>query len=356
MDQGNLKEIDNDEITLKELVLIFKEYSNEILASWKLIAIIGVLTASLFLWRAATKSEKYTARLTFMINEDQGGQGGGISSILGTFGFGGGGGEYNLEKIIELTRSRNIIQKALFTKNQQSEFLANQIIDVYDFHEKWDEDTTGMKNFSFAHGNFSDFSKLENKALLSVYNKVIGNSSEGIEGLLEIFYQEETSILNMSISSQKETLSIDLLKSIYDFLSDFYIEKRTEKPLHTYQTLKIKVDSIKAVLDQTEYALAREVDTGRGLMSEASKINKERLKRNVQMLSIAYGKALENLEIADFSLKNAMPFFQVIDTPLSPIKPFRESKVKAIIIGAFLGGLLLVLFVILRKIYRDAVK
>ena len=52
-----------------------------------------------------------------MVNEEEGGGISGLSSILGSFGFGGGvGGKYNLERILELSLSQNIIQQAIFKK------------------------------------------------------------------------------------------------------------------------------------------------------------------------------------------------------------------------------------------------
>lgn len=346
----------NEEITLKELILILKSYISEIWSNWKTVLIASFLFAALFLWQAWVEPPKYNATMTFMVNEDQGNNLGAISGILGNFGFSGGASDYNLEKIIELTRSRHIIQKALFQEEPQKDFIANQIIRDCELHEKWKKDTTGLDGFLFKRGDVEQFNRLENRALKILHNRVIGNPSESIKPLLKISYGEETAVMKMEISSEKEDLSIRLLNAIYNQLSAFYIEKTIEKPLNTYTTLKQKVDSIKSVLESTDYALANEQDSNRGLITKKSSIKKDRLRRNAQILGIAYGKALENLEIADFSLKNATPFFQVIDHPLPPIKPMRESKISAILFGLFLGGILAILSLIIRKIYREAMK
>lgn len=346
----------NEEITLKELIVNINKYFNEILSNWKIVVVVSLIFSALFLLKTWLELPEYKAKMTFMVNEDQGSSMGGISGILGNFGIGGGASEYNLEKIIELTRSRHIIQKALFEKNSDKDFIANQIIIDCKLHESWEKDTTGLKNFLFSKGDVEHFSRLENKALKLLHSKVIGNPAESIESLMNISYGDETAIMKMEVTSETEALSIELLESIYKQLSTFYIEKTIEKPLNTYVTIKEKVDSIESALEATEYALANEQDSNRGLVTKKSSIRKERLRRNSQILSVAYAKALENLEIADFSLKNATPFFQVIDQPLAPIQPKSRSKLRAIIIGSFIGGFLTVLFIIIRKIYREAMK
>ena len=102
--------------------------------------------------------------------------------------------------------------------------------------------------------------------------------------------------------------------------------------------------------------LAKTIDSNSGLVTRAAKLKIDRLDREVRLLSIAYGQVVENTERAEFSLKNAMPFFQVVDEPLMPLDPKKESKFRAIIIGGILGGFLACLFVIGRKVFRDAMR
>jgi LPS O-antigen subunit length determinant protein (WzzB/FepE family) len=69
-----------------------------------------------------------------------------------------------------------------------------------------------------------------------------------------------------------------------------------------------------------------------------------------------YAEALKNLELAEFSLRRKEPFIALIDSPIAPIAPQSESKIKAIIIGLLLGGLISGTFIVGRKIYREAMQ
>ena len=96
-----------------------------------------------------------------MMNDDEGGGLGSLGGLAASFGFGGGGsGEFNLEKMLSLLKSRNIIQQGLFEKAElggKTDFFANHLIAEYDFHKKW-EDKEDLKDFVFKNdSNKTDF-------------------------------------------------------------------------------------------------------------------------------------------------------------------------------------------------------
>jgi uncharacterized protein involved in exopolysaccharide biosynthesis len=73
------------------------------------------------------------------------------------------------------------------------------------------------------------------------------------------------------------------------------------------------------------------------------------------MYSLMFAEALKNLEMADFSLKNSLPFIQLIDAPIAPLSSEKTPYTKNLIIGAILGMLIAIGFIVSRKIYRDAI-
>ncbi len=351
--------IEDDEITLKELILKIREFYRELLRSWKLIFLFVFAVLAIMVTIAVLTPAKYNAVLTFMVNEDEGSSMGGVGSILGKFGFGGSASEFNLEKILELAKSNKILKQAVFQKttiNGKEDYFANFIIKAYDFHKKWKKDTTGLKDFLFTHGNYAKFNSTEIKAMKGVLGKIKGNKKKGVEGILSTGYGEETSILHLGINSTNQNLSIELVKAIYDKLSQFYIKNATSKEKVTYDNLVEKVDSVKTELEKAEYALAVFKDSNRGLVTRKAQLKEARLTRKVKILSVMYGEVLKNQETADFILKNKTPFFQEIDLPEAPITPQKKSLLKTIVIGGFLGGFLGALFVIMRKIFRDAMR
>ncbi|MDH3246510.1 MAG: hypothetical protein OEM26_17960 [Saprospiraceae bacterium] len=348
----------DDEITLKELILKLQEYFNELLRNWKLIALICVPFVAYKLYQAFKEPTVYPAELTFMVDEDEGGSYNALGGILGQFGFSANQGYYNLDKILEISKSRRVLQMGLAAEielEDKQDFFANHIIRAFDMHQRWRKDTTGLSDFRFQHMDYDRFSKLENRALKAMINLMNGTKKQ--EASYQTSYNETTGIMKLEFDSPQESLSIHFLDTIFHRLRGYYIEKAIEKAEATYNVIKDKTDSLQNALAAAEYQLANFTDQSRGIYSARDgALQQTRLSNSVQRLQVMYAEALKNLEIAEFSLKRKEPFFALIDSPIPPIKPVSKSKLKAVIIGALLGSLISVMFVVGRKIYREAMQ
>ncbi len=69
-------------------------------------------------------------------------------------------------------------------------------------------------------------------------------------------------------------------------------------------------------------------------------------------LGQAYGQVLQNLEIAKITLQRETPLYQIIDEPTLPLEAYKPRKLYAIIIGGFLGGIIMCGILITRKIIK----
>ncbi len=348
--------VDDEEVSMKDLFEKGKEYFYEILRNWWLVLLIALPILAFFLYQAVTTPTTYKADLTFMVEEDAGPKLGGMANILGSFGLGGGT-TYDLDKIIELLKSRKIIQSALFEKTTidgKEDYYANHLIRKYDYHEKWADDTTGIKNFLYVRDNIDAFTNPENRVLKILYSDIIGNPAEGKPSMLESEITVLSGILTLSFTSVDQNISVRFLKLLYEKLSKYYVDKTVEKSRETYELIKSKTDSIKGVLDSKEYQLANFKDTQRGLYLKTKQLKEMQLERDVRMLNVMYGESIKNLEMAEFALSNKTPFIQAIDLPIAPLKPQSSSILMAIITGLMIGGILGVGFVFIRKIFRDA--
>lgn len=349
---------EEDEISLKELVLKIQEYAREVIRLWWVIALITIPIVGYMLWDAYTTPVKYPATLTFMLDENEGGSAlGGVSAILGQFGFRGGrGGRVNLEKILELAKSRRIIQMALFEEIEidgKKDFIANHIISKYGFHEKWSEDTTGMRDFVFVHDSIPAFERRENQVLKMLHRYMIGGEKVG--GIIKFNINDDTGIMTLTVSSINETLSIKLAKILYNKLSDFYVNKSIERQTATFNIIKGKTDSLQNALNSAQARLLRFQDTNRGLTLLRYEAEKIRLQQEIQKLILAYGESYKQLEIADFGLREGTPFVQVIDWPIVPINGFRKSRLK-ITINALIIGITLSVILIFSAYFLNKIK
>jgi uncharacterized protein involved in exopolysaccharide biosynthesis len=352
----NNNAIEEDEITLRELVLKGKFFVEEILRRWRFVLVCIVLVLAYQMYDYVTFEPVYTARMTFSVDEEESGSVSGITGILGQFGLSSARpSRYNLDKILALCKSRRVIEQTLFVKaeiNGEVDYLANHLIKAY-AAEQEPKDGESTEVSRFTHDSLALFSREENEKLMGLYGFIIGPPDDPKKALLSANYNEDTNIMSIEMTTNNETLSIALTESLFDKLSEYYINKAVEKQLQTLTIIEAKKDSVLGVLKDTEYKLAQFGDSHQGLMRKTDQISELRLRREITALSAMYAEVLKNTEVADFSLKNKTPFIQVIDAPLAPIEPARLSLPRKIVLGILVGGILGSFIIVGRRILQD---
>ncbi|MBT8231126.1 MAG: hypothetical protein HKO66_16290 [Saprospiraceae bacterium] len=354
-------EFDSD-ISLKDFILKIQEYFRACLKSWKFIGIIGLLFMLLFGLLTFNQAKEYNAQLTFMINEDEGGSYSGLTSILGQFGLGGSQ-ESNLDKILELSKSRRITQRAIFDTvmiENEEDFLGNHLIKEMKANNEWkgdngmfsvSEDSLNLKDFLFTHDSIEVFTTKENKALKKVHSILAGDNNQ--KGIMSCKYNELSGIMTLNVQTKGASLASALANKLFENLSEYYIDKATEKQKYDHDIIKEKYDSINYALANVEYKLANFEDRNRDLFRKKDILQKNRLGAEKQKLQYMSGKAEEQLQLAQLTLENKTPYIQVIDYPLLPLKPINRSLLFYLILGGIIGVFLSTSYVIIKKYYKS---
>ena len=332
----------NDEISLRDLVLKIKSFIREIFRYWKIPALCILIAVAFQTYKYLQFVPEYPAKITFSVDEDEGGSNSGLTGILGQFGLTSvRPSRYNLDKILALSKSRRVIEHTLFHKTTidgKEDYLANHLIRIYQLNNSKENKKSGTPDFYFTRDSLDAFDRTENAKLLSLYNFIIGPPEDPKLALITADYNEDTNIMSLDASTTHEDLSLALADRMFVSLSNYYINKAIEKQFKTYTVVSAKKDSVLAVLKSNEYQLANFKDTHRSMLMRTDQITELRLQREIAALSAMYAEVLKNTEIADFSLKNKLPFIQVIDEPLSPIAPTQISLLRMLIIGMMIGG------------------
>jgi hypothetical protein len=348
-----------EEMNFREFVWLLQEYAiffwNK--KFWILICALFISVSFVVMeWRALSN---YSARLTFMVNEESNNDIGGVGAILGQFGLGGpSSSEYNLDKIVDLGGSRRIVESVLLDSIEiegERDLMSNHIIKIYNYHERWfDSKNENLRGYLFASNNEAEYERIDNLVLGMLYELIIGAPNEGRQGLISLNYVDQTGILNVSSSSKSEELSLELSRSVYVTLSEFYVEKSIEKQRATLQKLEVITDSLSHELSKVEYELAVFQDRSTSLLQNRDRLNNGKMRRDAQVLTIIYGEAVKNRETARFVLDSKKPFFQIIDKPRYPLVLREKSYPKQALIGGLFGSFLGVVFFGFRKAYQDA--
>ncbi len=354
-DPHNPVSFQNQDLTLKEVIFKAREY---FLVLWRgklLILILALLFGGFFFYKAYRIHPKYSAVLTFALNEGDGNINP-IGGLLGQIGLSGSSSsKVSLDKIVELSRSMRIVSQALFDKATVSgveDYLANHILLVYKLNEKWAKNNPPFKDFRFKSDSFPSFSLEENAALKGIYGYTVG----GIKpGLVACNYNTESTIFSLKSSTENEALSLALTQSIFYHLANFYIQQSSDKQKQTFDLVKAKSDSIYRQWSSSEYAVSNMEETENGLWAPTDRTRKSIKSKQSTMYAMAYGEALKNLEMADYALKNSTPFIREIDRPFSPLYPEGPNRIRQILIGLIIGGFLASVLLLGKKIIVDAI-
>ncbi|WP_304063970.1 Wzz/FepE/Etk N-terminal domain-containing protein [Pedobacter glucosidilyticus] len=326
-----------DEISLKELILKLKEWYLYLLSKWKTILIAGILGGALGLAYALIKKPVYTATTTFVLEEGESGGGlgayAGIASMVGIDLGGGGGGIFKGDNILELYKSRKMIQETLLSQDTfagKQQLLIDRYIEFNKLREDWQEKP------ELAKLNFSADVKGYNRLRDSVMGKIVETINKSILSVSKP--DKKLSIIKVDVKSKDELFAKSFADNIVAKVNQFYVETKTKKSMENVAILQQQTDSVRRVLNSGIGGVAAEIDANPNSNPAFQRLRVGSQKRqvDVQAAGAVYQELVKNLELSKITLRKEKPLIQVIDQPILPIKNNKLSKISGIILGCIL--------------------
>jgi len=352
--------IQNDEISLKELIHKIKDWNGYILSQWKIIVLAGIIGAAFGLTYSYVKKPIYTATLSFALEDEK--AGGGIGGALGLassfgldFGGGSGGGIFSSSNLTELFKSRSMVEKTLLSPvnvNGKITSLAEMYIQNNEWRDKWNNKPKLASLRFFPNSNRKKF----NRAQDSIMGVMYANLSKA--GLSVVQKDKKVSIINIDVSSTNEVFSKFFCEALAKQVSDFYIDTKSKKARINMAILERQVDSIRGELNGAITGVAAANDNTFGL-NPAMNIRRApsaRRQVDVQANTAILTELVKQAELAKVTLRKETPLIQIIDKPILPLAKERLGKAKGILIGGILAGFLTVLFLIFRRLFKEVIK
>lgn len=341
----------NDELTLKDILFLLKDYFKEIKRSWKILVLSCTVLALVFAYKSYITLPSFKADTKFYLENDNGGLSG-LGGLLGQIGLNKGS-RNNPFQVLEVARSRQLLSQVLFYKKKdKDEYLANEILKQYQLNQKLAESNPFFINFEFKHSNIDSFSYNERISLFKVQNIVLKGNPDH-DALRTINYDEDNGYFEIKTNTISDTISLKLSNLTYDFLKNHY-ENRTILNLEqSRDILKTKADSVKNELVSKMYKLNRFGDRSQQLISNEVRTKKDILEKEVTGLSLVHAEIVRQLELTNFSLENSNEMFILIDRPFEPLFPIKPELWIEIIKGFLFGLILSTLFIVSFKVIKD---
>ena len=102
-----------DEISLKDLILKFKEYWKELRKNWLFIGLFCIPFLAFLLYKHFKTLPEYKADLTYMLNTNDDNSLAGFASIFGTYGLNKGSSSFSMDKLVEMSKSKTPVTSSL---------------------------------------------------------------------------------------------------------------------------------------------------------------------------------------------------------------------------------------------------
>jgi hypothetical protein len=348
--------MENDEITLKELLLKTKEWYTYLLSQWKTIALAGSIGALLGLGYSFYKKPIYTATLTYAVEDGKasGGLGGalGLASSFGLDLGGSSGGAFAGANLMELFKSRAMVEQTLLapvTLNNKTISLAEMYIQDKKWREKWEE-KPALKSITFLPNiNKIKFTRVQDSIFGVIYSDLSKNA------LVVEQKDKKVAIGTITMKSTNEYFAQQFNLALTQTVTDFYIETKSKRAKENMDILVRQTDSIRGELNGaiTGVAVANDNTFGLNPALNVKRVPSARRQVDVQANTAILTEIVKQAELAKVTLRKETPLIQVIDQPILPLPKEKFGKVKGILLGGILAGFLTILGLIVRRIFQE---
>jgi hypothetical protein len=337
-----------DEISLKDLILKIKEIWQYLLSKWVIITVVGVLSASLGLLYSILKTPEYKATLSFSVIEKSS-SGGGLSALAGQFGFNvgaSGASVFSGSNMIELLQSRNLIEGTLLSAVEINGKPCRLIEYYRELNPPEDDDFIG-KSISYPMNlERENFTRVQDSLLYDL-NRTITKDKLSVEKR-----GKDVNIINISFLNENELFAKLFTEKLIGIVSEFYIQTKTKNITINLERMEERADSVRREYERALSDQANYFDQNMNPAKRSVMVEQQKIQTRVQLAGTTYVELMKNVEILKLDLIQQTPLIQVIDTPIMPLDVDRLGKRKGVIFGGFLGGFLIVAWLLAVYYYR----
>lgn len=337
---------------MHQILSFFKKTFSFLLNKWKIILSLALLSAGIGFCIALTNDEKYTASLSFVLEDEKNSSP--ISGAIGLasqFGIdvgGGGGALFSGANVLELFKSRMILRKVLEVKNPMTgKSIMYSYLNLY--HEPL------FKRYLKLENNFSSIENtqyIKDSIISVIHNHILKNLLFVDQG------DKKNSIFIIKVVSKDENFSKIFVETIVDAVSQFYVETKSKKARLNLEILQRQVDSVRLQLNNSFLGVATTSDKIYNLNPALTtqRVPTTKMQFDQQANAAILTELVKNLELAKVTLRKETPLFQIIDKPIPPLPKTGRGRVKNTAIGFLFGLFIASMFFIVKITIPDLTK
>ena len=335
---------DKNTVVLGDVIETIKRFFVYLRSQSKLIALCAFIgLVSPLIYRAFQKPA-YAASTTFILEEKSAG-GGGLAGIasqvgldLGSLG-GGGSSVFTGDNILDIIKSRVIIEKVLLTpiSGNSGKTLADLYVEFSGLGERL------PKPVSFA--SLGVHSVYQDSVLYLMYEQ-IAKKNVTVDRL-----NKKGSIFKIVTVSPNQVFSKNFAERLLKETTTYYVNVKTSSAAANVKRLQARGDSLLRVLNAKSYNAASFQILDPNVAFKSMSVPAEVSSRDKSIVFSIYAEVTKNLEMSRIALVSQTPVIQLLDVPKYPLMDDRKSYLFLGVLG-FIAGIFFAIFLCL-YLYTD---
>ncbi|MCO6497400.1 MAG: hypothetical protein J5I50_07025 [Chitinophagaceae bacterium] len=334
----------SNRLSFLEKAVDIKYWIKSILRLWWAFLITAAIFGLGGLLFATLSPVKYKSHLTFAI-DDGSKTSSGILNLASQLGLsmGTGSSVFSGDNILAILKSRKIVENVLLTSDSFSSgemtFIEHYLIQTNFFKDGKNGDLHFPANIKREQLSYQQDSIL--KKVYKSFNKHFISVDRPDKRL---------SIYSLEVTSKSEEFAKKFTDLLMSQSNEFYTDLLSEKSKQTLNTLEEQAALMKENLNASISGKATAQDANLNPALSRSQIPITQQQTNIQVYGSAYAELFKNLEMARFQYLNARPIIQIIDEANYPMEKVKRGKLVTAVLFAFIGCLLLFLYLWLKRI------
>jgi hypothetical protein len=353
----------NDEVSVRDILNNLSKIYRYLKSKWIILLVCGLLGSAIGFSIAKYNKTTYSATTTFVLEGegDSGsklGQYAGLASMAGIDLGANGGGIFQGDNILELYKSRKMIETALLSNvniDGKSQLLIDRYVTFNRLKEIWNKNPK-LKDFAFHKIIGSGNDKWNRRKQDSIINDIVLDINANY---LKVTKPDtKLSIIKVDVKSKDEAFAKNFNEEIVKTVNDFYVQTKTKKSLQNVAVLQQKVDSVRSVMNGYINSSAAISDATPNLNPTRQSQRVAPMQRstyNAETNKAIFSELVKNLELSKMSLLRESPLIQVVDVPVYPLEKTKISMFKAVIIGLVTAIVISALFLLIKKATNNTI-
>ncbi len=341
------EEYSQSKISFTDIKRIIKDYCSYLWDKKWIIVVAGIIGVIIGIIHASIYKPTYTATYKFSIESKSGG-GSGLGALSMLAGFGSSSGTFSGDNLVELFRSRSMVEMALLkpiiiekdTMNLlEYKILADSLrlkcdeinaeIDPSKYH------IATLCDVTFPYGQNRDSFTREQDSIIMIIASGMMQKEISIEKL-----DKKLSYANFSVSSKDERFAKEFSAAMINTVFDFYLKSKRDKTQRNIDEFQSRADSIRKELNKSLYAVAHYRDLNMNPSKNVLGVEQLKYQTDIQINTAAYSEIVKNIEVMKLDMAKSEPLIQEIDVPRYPLENDKKGKVKTGIKYGFVMGFL----------------